>query len=163
GSGQRTPQEIGAWLHIGEDGAVTVYTGKAEVGQNIRTLLTQVVCEDLRVPMNAVRLVMADTELTPYDQGTFGSRTTPDMAARRRKVSAAARERLIDLAAQTWNADRARLVADEGRVSDPSAHRSIEYSRLTKGQKLMKTIEDAPATRATEWRICGKPAAKIDG
>ena len=48
GFGPRRPQELGAWLHIGEDGVVTVFTGKAEVGQNIRTSLTQVVAEELR-------------------------------------------------------------------------------------------------------------------
>src|SRR5882762_9582675 len=127
GAGQRAPQEIGAWIHIGEDGAVTVYTGKTEVGQNIRTSLTQVVCEELRVPMTSVRLVMADTSLTPWDGGTTGSRTTPDMATRLRKVSAAARELLIDQAAKTWNADRAALLAADGRVSD-GANRSVTYS-----------------------------------
>src|SRR5882762_1516548 len=127
GPSQRAPQEIGAWLHIGDDGAITVYTGKTEVGQNIRTSLTQVVCEELRVPMSAVRLVMADTDLTPFDNGTTGSRTTPDMAVRLRKVSAAAREMLLDLAAKQWNSDRATLVAADGRVSD-GANRSVTYS-----------------------------------
>src|SRR5207247_8331600 len=112
--GQRTRQEIGAWIHIGEDGAVTVYTGKTEVGQNIRTSLTQVVCEELRVPMTAVRLVMADTDLTPFDNGTTGSRTTPDMAVRLRKVSAAARETLTDLPAKSWSSSRATLVVRAG-------------------------------------------------
>jgi Aerobic-type carbon monoxide dehydrogenase, large subunit CoxL/CutL homologs len=77
---------------------VTVFTGKAEVGQNIRTSLTQVVAEELRIPVRSIRLTMADTELTPYDAGTFGSRTTPDMAVQLRKVSATAREVLIELA-----------------------------------------------------------------
>ena len=54
-------REIGAWLHIGEDGAVTAYTGKVEVGQNIRTSLTQAVAEELRAPLESVRLVMGDT------------------------------------------------------------------------------------------------------
>ncbi len=75
------PQEIGAWLHIGEDGQITVYTGKVEVGQNIRTSLTQVVAEELRAPLGSIQLVMADTQLTPFDMGTFGSRTTPDDVA----------------------------------------------------------------------------------
>ena len=161
-AGQQAPQEIGAWVHIGEDGAVTVYTGKTEVGQNIRTSLTQVVCEELRVPMAAVRLVMADTDLTPFDNGTTGSRTTPDMAARLRKVSAAAREVLIDLAAKALNADRGSLVIADGRISGGS-NRSVSYSELTKGQKLMKSIDDAPTTPAQSWRVCGKPAAKVDG
>jgi isoquinoline 1-oxidoreductase len=165
GGGRRggsVPQEIGAWIHIGEDGAVRVYTGKTEVGQNIRTSLTQVVCEELRVPMTAVRLVMADTDLTPFDNGTTGSRTTPDMAARLRKVSAAAREMLIDLAAKSWNADRTTLAASDGRISGGS-NRSIAYSQLTKGQKLMKSVEDAPTTSPRSWSVCGKPTAKVGG
>src|SRR5262249_58981964 len=59
------PRELGAWLHIGEDSRVTVYTGKVEVGQNIRTSLTQCVAEELRIPPDPVRLVMAATALTP--------------------------------------------------------------------------------------------------
>src|ERR1700756_2177050 len=69
------PKEINAWLHIGEDGRVTAYTGKVEIGQNIRTSLSQAVSEELHVPLGAVQLVLADTDLTPYDMGTFGSRT----------------------------------------------------------------------------------------
>src|SRR6185369_9038562 len=90
GGGGNRPQDIGAWLHIGEDGTVTVYTGKVEVGQNIRTSLSQVVAEELRTPLSSVELVMGDTQLCPYDAGTFGSRTTPDMARQLRRVAAAA-------------------------------------------------------------------------
>ena len=78
--GQSAPQDLGAWLHIGEDGKIAVYTGKAEVGQNIRTSLTQVVAEELHAPVASIHMVMADTQLTPYDMGTFGSRTTPSMS-----------------------------------------------------------------------------------
>ena len=69
------PKEIDAWLHIGEDGTVTVYTGKVEMGQNIRTSLSQAVAEELHVPISQIELVMGDTQLTPFDMGTFGSRT----------------------------------------------------------------------------------------
>ena len=103
GSGARRdamPADVSAWLHIGEDGRVSVFTGKAEVGQNIRTSLSQVVAEELRVPIPSITMVMADTAVTPFDMGTFGSRTTPIMAPQLRKVAAAAREMLVDLAAQ---------------------------------------------------------------
>src|SRR5687768_12317270 len=105
GRGGGGPQEIGGWLHIDESGQVTVYTGKTEVGQNIRTSLSQAVADELRLPIGSIRLVMADTELTPPDAGTFGSRTTPDMAVRLRRVAAAAREVLLDLAAEQTKAD----------------------------------------------------------
>ncbi len=114
--GQAAPQDIGAWLHIGEDGQISVYTGKAEVGQNIRTSLTQVVAEELRAAPSSIRMVMADTQLTPFDMGTFGSRTTPDMSRRLRRTAAAAREMLIDVAAEMWKVDRALLSAADGGV-----------------------------------------------
>src|ERR1035438_8208021 len=79
GGGGAVPVEIGAWLHIGETGVVTVYTGKVEVGQNARTSLTQAVVEELHAPPGSVTMVMGDTELTPFDMGTVGSMTTPRM------------------------------------------------------------------------------------
>ncbi|HXU08854.1 MAG TPA: molybdopterin cofactor-binding domain-containing protein, partial [Blastocatellia bacterium] len=63
--GESTPKEIGGWLHIGEDGSVTVYTGKVEFGQNIRTSLSQAVAEELRVQISSIRMTMGDTDLTP--------------------------------------------------------------------------------------------------
>src|SRR5438876_5031067 len=90
--GGAAPREIGAWIHIGEDSAVTVYTGKVEIGQNIRTSLTQVVAEELHAPVKSIRVVMADTAVVPFDAGTFGSQTTPRMASQLRRAAAAARE-----------------------------------------------------------------------
>jgi isoquinoline 1-oxidoreductase len=102
---ERVPNEIGAWIHIDEKGTVSVFTGKVEIGQNIRTSLTQAVAEELHVPLTTVRLVMADTDLTPFDMGTFGSLTTPRMAPQLRKAAAAARETLIALAAEQWKVE----------------------------------------------------------
>ncbi len=92
--GQPLPQNLAAWLHIAPDGAITVFTGKVEVGQNIRTSLTQAVADELRCPVASIHLVMGDTALTPFDMGTFGSRTTPTMAPVLRKMASTARETL---------------------------------------------------------------------
>jgi isoquinoline 1-oxidoreductase len=164
GGGQPAPQDIGAWLHIGEDGQITVYTGKAEVGQNIRTSLTQVVAEELNVAPGSIRLVMADTQLVPFDMGTFGSRTTPDMSRRLRRTAAAAREALIDFAAATWKADRSALAAESGAIRNTQTKESLEFGKLTKGQKLTKTVSDAtPISTPAEWTIAGHSTAKVDG
>ena len=164
GFGGRGPKEIGAWLHVGADGSVTAYTGKVEIGQNIRASLAQVVAEELRVTYDTVRMVMGDTDLTPFDPGTFGSQTTPVMAAQLRKVAAAAREALIDLAAETWKVDRATLRAAEGKVIDPASQKSAGYGQLSQGQKLLKTIDDAaPTAPATQWKIAGHSTPKADG
>ncbi|MCI0485064.1 MAG: molybdopterin-dependent oxidoreductase [Blastocatellia bacterium] len=157
------PQDIGSWLHIAEDGSVTVYTGKTEVGQDIRTSLTQAVAEELHLPMASISLVMADTDLTPYDMGTFGSRTTPTMSAQLRKVSAAARELLIDLAAEQWKIDRSALTVADGKVLRSGTKQSLAFGQLTKGQKLVKTISDSAAiTPADKWKISGKSVPKVD-
>lgn len=162
--GEDLPKEIGAWLHISEDGLVTVLTGKVEVGQNIRTSLTQAVAEELVVAPAQIKLIMGDTLLTPFDMGTFGSRTTPTMNLQLRRVSAAAVEMLKDLAAQTWNVPREHLVATNGKISDPLSKNSAKYGDLLKGRELAQLIPaEDPLLPATEWKIAGKPLAKIDG
>jgi nicotinate dehydrogenase subunit B len=158
------PKEISAWLHIGEDGGVTVYTGKVEVGQNIRTSLTQAVAEELHVPVSAITMVMGDTKLTPYDRGTFGSRTTPEMNLQLRKVASAARDTLIVLAASQWQVDRKRLTAADGKVTDSEGKRSVEYAALVKGKQLTETLPaDDPLIPATQWTVAGQPLPKING
>src|SRR5262249_48640722 len=150
------PQEIGAWLHIGEDGAVTAFTGKVEIGQNIRTSLAQVIAEELKLPMSAIKMVMADTDLTPPDAGTFGSQTTPQRASQLRRAAASAREALIDLAAEEAKLERAGFTAAEGKIIHRDANRSFGYGDLAKGKKLTKTVRaDAPTTPAKDWKIAG--------
>ncbi len=160
--GDARPPELAAWLHIGEDGTITVYTGKTEVGQNIRTSLAQAVAEELRAPIGAVQLVMADTDLTPYDMGTFGSRTTPLMAPQMKKVGAAAREALIDLAVEKWKVDRAAVSVAGGKVKNSASGESIGFGELTRGQKLVKTVDGAAVTPASAWTLEGTSAPKVN-
>jgi len=163
GRGGQAPSDIAAWLHIDEDGAVTVFTGKAEVGQNIRTSLTQAVAEELRAPVASIKMVMADTQLTPYDAGTFGSQTTPQMASRLHKIGAAAREALLDLAADHLKADRASLVLGDGKISKVGGAESVTVGELTKGQKLVKSVtHEGSATPAADWKIAGTSVPKVD-
>ncbi len=162
--GESLPKEIDAWLHIGEDGKVTVYTGKAEMGQNIRTSLSQAVSEELHVPIDRIEMVMGDTQLTPFDMGTFGSRTTPTMNLQLRKVAAAARDTLIGLAAAQWKIDPQKLVVADGKISDPAGNRSVEYASLTKGQQLTQMLpEQDPLIPAADWKVAGQSVRKVDG
>jgi nicotinate dehydrogenase subunit B len=162
--GEELPNEISAWLHIGDTGAVTVYTGKVEMGQNIRTSLTQAVSEELRVEPPRISLVMGDTDLVPWDMGTFGSRTTPTMNLELRRVASVARDVMLELAASTWNVDGKRLVAGDGRVHDRDTGRSIEYAKLAQDQTFAKAVvENDPLTPAADWRVAGQPMPKVDG
>jgi isoquinoline 1-oxidoreductase len=163
GGGAPAPAELAQWLHIGESGAVTAFTGKVEMGQNVRTSLSQAIADELRVTLSSVSLVMADTDLTPYDQGTFGSRTTPTMAPQLARAAASAREMLIDLAAARWQTDRASLTAAAGRIVAADG-RALTYGELTKGQKLAGAVSPAAAEMPRDrWRVRGTAAKKIEG
>jgi len=159
------PQVVGPWLHIGEDGAISAFTGKAEVGQNTRTALTQGVAEELRVPVSSIQLVMADTDRVPYDAGTFGSRSMPDMLPQMRKVGATARELLLDRAAVLLNADRPQLKASDAKITNTATGKSLGYSDLVKGQNVMATapVGQAQLTPVSDWSVLGTSAAKVDG
>ncbi|PYR74899.1 MAG: isoquinoline 1-oxidoreductase [Acidobacteria bacterium] len=163
GGQNQQPAELAAWLQIDGNGHVTGSTGKVEIGQNARTALAQQIADELRVPLASVSLVMGDTDRTPYDMGTFGSRTTPTMAPVMAKAAATAREMLIDQAGARWQADRASLAARDGRVFGPGG-KSIAYGEITKGQALTGTIvADPPQQKRTDWQIRGTAAKKLDG
>ncbi|HEY6216616.1 MAG TPA: molybdopterin cofactor-binding domain-containing protein [Pyrinomonadaceae bacterium] len=163
-SNERVPDDIGAWIHIDESGTVSAFTGKVEIGQNIRTSLAQAVADELHVPMNEVRLVMADTDLTPFDLGTFGSMSTPRMAPQLRKAAAAARETLIALAAEQWKVAPSDVRIVNARFVNHDASKSLTLAEVAKGRKLVKTIPpDVAITPARDWTIAGTSVPKVDG
>jgi CO/xanthine dehydrogenase Mo-binding subunit len=162
--GHALPKEISAWIHIGAEGGVTVYTGKVEVGQNIRTSLAQAVAEELRVPIAAIVMVMGDTDLTPWDMGTFGSQSTPNMGPQLRRMAASARQTLIAMAAARWSADATALTAADGKVTGPRKGQTLTYGDLTRGEKLVTSVSaDVRLTPATEWKVAGTAVPKTNG
>jgi nicotinate dehydrogenase subunit B len=163
GAGNQLPTDIGAWIHIDEDGGVTVFTGKVEMGQNIRTSLAQAVAEELPVPVATIHLVMGDTDLVPFDAGTFGSRTTPTMAPQLRKAAAAAREVLIDLAAQQLSVEPASVKIVDARFVNHDKSKSLSLAEVAKGRKLVKVIpENIATTQPKDWTIAGTSVTKVD-
>jgi isoquinoline 1-oxidoreductase len=164
-AGGRGPatRELGAWLHIGEDGTITVFTGKVEVGQDIRTSLTLAVLEELPARLESVRLVMGDTAQTPFDAGTFGSRTTPSMNPQLRRVAATARQLLVARAAAQWKVPPGEVVVGKGQLTHPASKRSISFGALTRGQRLLEVVpDDAPLRPADRWTVAGRSLGKLD-
>ena len=160
GQGGRASPDLKAWLHIDERGRITAFTGKTEIGQNIRTSLTQAVADELAVAMDAVTLVMADTDLTPFDAGTFGSLTTPRMAPQLAGAAATARQLLLAEAGKKWNVEPATLTVREGRVHG-SDGRSAGYGELTAA--LTGTVAQSRVASPEAWTQRGKPIKKVDG
>ncbi len=157
------PKEIGAWLHIGEDGMVTGFAGKAEIGQNVRTSLAQTIADELGVRFESVRMILGDTALTPFDAGTFGSRTTPTITPQLRKVCAAARDLLLQKASKQWNTPPEKLVAGDGKITDPSSGKSLSYGELAREDFVGHQPRTQDSVRsASDWTIAGKPLPKVD-
>ncbi len=163
GSNERLPNDIGAWIHIDQDGGVTVFTGKVEVGQNTRTTLTQSVADELHVPLNSVHLVMGDTDLVPFDMGTFGSRSTPTMAPQLRKAAAAAREVLIAMAAEQMKVAPDDLRIVDARFVNHDKSKTLTLAEVAKGRKLVKVIpDDLAITQPKDWTVAGTSVTKVD-
>jgi nicotinate dehydrogenase subunit B len=161
--GKTLPENVSAWLHIGPNGEITAFTGKVEVGQNIRTSLTQAVADELRCAPNTVRLVMGDTALTPWDMGTFGSRTTPSMAPVMRRMAGTARQQLLAAAGHKWSVDANSLEAREGCVVEKTTGKSAKYGELAAGIDWVHVIGDKDCVTAPpEWRLAGQSVPKIN-
>jgi nicotinate dehydrogenase subunit B len=153
-----------AYLRVKEDGRVDCYTGKIEMGQGVNTSLAQAVAEELEVSIYSIDMIMGDTELCPYDDGTWGSLTTRFADPPLRAAAAEARIILISLAAEQLKVATELLEAKEGIVyvkNDVS--RKISYAALTKGQKIIQTLKDKPAIKkAKNFKIIGKPIIRLD-
>ena len=169
---QRAPRGGGATsiaqrLHLGADGTITVLTSKVEVGQGSRTQLTQAAAEELCVPVERVRLIMADTELCPDDGGTAGSGTTPRSVPAIRKGCAAGRQLLIETAAKAFNADPGSLSVRDGNVQGLAAGRQFSYADLANekySQALQRKVDSNVSVGAVkEWRVLGTPVMRPNG
>src|SRR2546430_1202516 len=125
GAAARLPGSLGrapfldAWIRVDADGTVTAFTGKAELGQGVKTALAQVVAEELEVPLDRLKLVTADTERTANEGYTAGSHSLQDSGTALRHAAAQAREILILEAARKLRIDRksTRLNSSHSQIS----------------------------------------------
>jgi isoquinoline 1-oxidoreductase len=160
----RQTNDFNSFLHIDENGHVTCFTGKIEMGQGIITSLPQMLAEDLDVPIDDVEIVMGDTALCPFDGGTFGSMSTRSFGLLFRAAATEARGVLMELAAAALQVPVAQLTTQQGAVvdaNDPS--RKIAYGQLTKGKKIERHLTVKPSLKAPEqFKIIGKPMLRRD-
>ncbi|MFO7634144.1 MAG: molybdopterin cofactor-binding domain-containing protein [Caldilinea sp.] len=156
--------QIGPLVHIAEDGAIRVYVGKAEVGQNMRAAVAQLVAEELRVAPEQITVIAADTARVPYDVGTFGSRTTPITGPQVLRAGAAMRDLLLDLAAAHWSVDPTALCIDNGVVVHGATQRTATYGDLARDRRIVRIADpEQPVTPPEDWSIAGQPMHKPNG
>src|SRR5450631_1908478 len=152
------PEDFNAYLVIGVNGRVTVFSGKIEMGQGAMTSQAQMVAEELGVELAAIDMVLGDTERCPVDQGTFGSLTTRMFGPVLRAAAAQARTELLALAAQKLRVAPERLTVKDGVVSVAGQPgRSVSYGALSKGAKITRTIDGQAILRAAaEFQVMGR-------
>jgi len=162
--GRSMPSDLNAYLRIGEDGRVSCFTGKIEMGQGIITSLAQMLADELNVPLDSVDMVMGDTDLCPWDMGTFGSRTTRFFGPPLRAAAAEARAILMELAAERLEVPQDRLKAANGviyHVQEES--RQVSYAALTKGKEITRHLNAKADLEAVfEFTVVGRPATRTD-
>jgi isoquinoline 1-oxidoreductase len=158
------PSDFNAFLRIGGDGRVTCFTGKIEMGQGPITSLPQMLAEELETPLDTVDIVMGDTDLCPWDMGTFGSMTTRMFGPALQAAAAEAKVVLLELAAEALKVPQAQLVAKDGVIFDPQNPKSrMTYGQLAKGQKIERHLQTKPALKdPTRYKIAGQPHTRRD-
>ena len=164
--GPPAPDQLDSWIAIAADGGVTAYTGKAEIGQGMATAQTQLVAEELSVPLSRIQLLYCDTAMTP-DQGvTSGSQSHPTNFnhGNLAQAAASARQALLELAAGRFGVPVDQLTAADGVITsrnDPS--KRVAYGELVGGRKFNLTLNGSARRKpAAEWTVLGKPIRRTE-
>lgn len=158
------PEDFNAYLLIGANGRVTVYSGKIEMGQGVMTSQAQMAAEELGVALESIDMVLGDTDKCPWDMGTFGSLTTRMFGPSLRAAAAEARAVLMQLAAKRLDVPKTDLIAKDGVVSvagDPA--RRVGYGELSKGAQIARVVDGKAVLRAvSEFRVMGRSPKRFD-
>jgi len=160
----RYPDDFNAYLRIAEDGHVTCYVGKVELGQGIITSLAQMLAEELEVAFESISVVFGDTMLCPWDGGTNGSRSIKYLGPPLRAAGAEARQVLIQMAAEQLGLPQAKLIAKDGAIFDKSnPSLKVTYGSLAKGKVIERHLDKKPELKqARDFTVCGKSLPRAD-
>lgn len=158
------PKDFNAFLLIGEDGKVSCFTGKIEMGQGVVTSLVQMIADELNVSMEKINLVMGDTDLCPWDGGTWGSETTRGFGPLMRAALAEGRGVLLKMASEKLKVPVNTLVVNDGVISDPAdPAKSVTYAELAKGKKIERYLKEKPSVEDyTKFTFVGKSHLRMD-
>jgi nicotinate dehydrogenase subunit B len=160
--GRAYPEDLNAYLRIDENGRVTIFSGKIEMGQGVHTSLAQMAADELGVSLDAVSMVMGDTDLCPWDGGTHGSQSTRFFGPAVRAAAAEARTVMMKLASEKLGTPRDKLVVENGVVTNGS--QTVSYGELAKGKQIARLVDEKAVLRTVrEFKVIGKPAKRMDG
>src|SRR5262249_1612461 len=151
-----TLDQVESFLAIDAKGRVTLYAGKVDLGTGVRTALSQIVAEELDVPLSSVTVVEGDTALTPDQGATYGSQSIQTGGMQIRQAAATARSALLDQAAQRLNVDKGELSISDGKISAKSGA-GVTYAELVGGKAFeLKVDKAAVAKDPSDYKVVGK-------
>jgi isoquinoline 1-oxidoreductase len=160
---QGYPADFNAYMRIGADGRVTCLVGKVELGQGSMTSLAQLLAEELDVALDSVDMVMGDTDLCPWDMGTFGSLSIRQFGPVLRAAGAEARAVLLQMAAEQLQAPADRLQVKAGVVTDPSAQgKRVTYAQLVQEKRIERRLEKVPVKPVSAYTVVGQSPRRKD-
>jgi len=168
GRGGGGARSVSARVHLGQDGRITVLSGKVEMGQGARAELSQAAAEELRLAVGQVTMILADTSVVPDDGTTAGSRTTPATVPAVRQACAAARQLLVELACRRFGVQPGEVVVRDGQIAHAASQRTATYADLAQAGETAKAFERAiPAeielTPVQAWRVLGTSVPRPNG
>jgi len=156
------PTDFNAYLRIGAGGRVTCFVGKVELGQGAKTSLAQLLAEELDVSYDSVDMVMGDTDLCPWDIGTFGSLNIWQFGPVLRAAGAEARAVLLEMAAEKLQVQVGRLRVKDGVITDPDSSRRITYAQLVEGRRIERHLKNVPLKPVSAFSIVGSSPRRKD-
>jgi len=153
---------LDSWFRLDADGAITVFTGKAELGQGFKTACQQIAAEELDVPFASLKLVTADTSRTANEGYTSGSNSMKDSGTAVQHAAAQVRALLIAEAARRLELPAENLKTDNGAVIAPDGRR-LGYGELVAGEMLHVQAQAKSALKdPAAYRVIGQPVPRVD-
>src|SRR5512146_1600162 len=157
------PTDFNAYLRIGPDGRVTCLVGKVELGQGSMTALAQLMAEELDVPLDSVDMIMGDTDLCPWDVGTFGSLCIRQFGPVLRAAGAEARAVLMQMAAERLQVPAEGLLVKDGVVTHPAAAgKRVTYAELVEGKRIERHLEKTAVKAVSAFKVIGQAPRRKD-
>ncbi|MBN1820052.1 MAG: xanthine dehydrogenase family protein molybdopterin-binding subunit [Prolixibacteraceae bacterium] len=151
--------DFNAFVRIKEDGKITCFVGKIDMGQGAITSFPQMVADELDVAYEKVEMVLGDTDLCPWDMGTFGSMSVRILGPTLRAAAAEARAVLLELGSEKLGIPVDQLSVKDGVIFiKNNSKKKVTYQELAKGKKIERHMEQKPALKDySELKVMGTP------
>ena len=155
--------DLDPWVRVNTDGTITLFTGKVELGQDLKTSIAMIGADELDVPLDRIRVVTADTAQSPDEGYTVSSLSIEVSGNAVRYAAAELRQMALSVAHEELEAPIERLTVTDGVIADPATGRSVTYWDLFAGKRLGRQVRGISQPKQPEaYRVVGRPAERLD-